>query len=575
MRPTFSGRRWFWGVGAIFAGALLAAPASRVYAADSGSALDKGAIEVRSPDGDDDDADFQKQVKEVEKGLNELLNVDEDKKVHVKKEFAEGLPMPAQQVERMLQMSVKVGDDGKIRLRNPEQIRPFLPQIQAFLKSGGAGKLKELSKKPPEERKAEMEKMMKEQGLPGLPGQGQGDGGERERPRREREATPPTPPRPPTPPTPPRHEAGGPLEDRVARLEKAIERIERAVKELHRPAGSQDEGRATPAPGARGGEQRPQWQQEPWGWRAEPGQAPRRPTATRDRGTERAPGAERGRNDRGSNGLEGGMREAEEQLRKAFERARGEFEKRMRELNDRFGNNGGDDDQGGEGLHERGRGGDRRRQQDDEDEAPRRRAPQNDRRETRPRGNDRNHNRDRDDDDDDDQDMSLQDLGAGARDVAAGLRKVGEVMTRDDWEMLARTFQRLAQSLKPEDLSDLKDQGKIMQKLQAAVDPADMPRFLEIAGKVLASPEGHAMQKRLDSTIRRFEKLQGDEGGLGGLLGKEGGKGGKAPKMLEGLLKGDHGKKGTTPRHESRDEPKHLTQGAPSNPTRPAAARLY
>ena len=50
-----------------------------------------------------------------------------------------------------------VGDDGKIKLRNPDQIRPFLPQIQGFLKGlGGTDKLKELSKKSPEERKAAM-----------------------------------------------------------------------------------------------------------------------------------------------------------------------------------------------------------------------------------------------------------------------------------------------------------------------------------------------------------------------------------------------------------------------------------
>src|SRR4051794_10639931 len=126
MRPNLS-RRGLWGASALL-GALLVVPATRAYANSQ-----EGVYETTLDDGDDD-AKFDKQVKEVEKSLNEFLTVDEDKKVHIKKEFREGLPMPAEQVERMLQMSVKIGDDGKIRLRNPEQIRPFLPQIEGFLK---------------------------------------------------------------------------------------------------------------------------------------------------------------------------------------------------------------------------------------------------------------------------------------------------------------------------------------------------------------------------------------------------------------------------------------------------------
>src|SRR6476659_7057823 len=128
MRPRRFGR--FFGFGA---GALIALLAS------GRPTLAQSHDEVIPVDNDDEDADFAKRVKELEKGLNEFLTVDEDKKVHVKKEFQEGLPMPADQMERMLQMMVKVGDDGKLKVRNPDQLKPFMPQIEGFLKNGGLG----------------------------------------------------------------------------------------------------------------------------------------------------------------------------------------------------------------------------------------------------------------------------------------------------------------------------------------------------------------------------------------------------------------------------------------------------
>src|SRR5436853_151197 len=100
MRPTSSR---FWGASAL-ASALLVVPASRALA---NSQDDDSVFTVT--DDDEDDAAFAKQVKETEAALNDFLMVDEDKKVHVRKEFADGLPLPAPQVERMLQMWMKVG----------------------------------------------------------------------------------------------------------------------------------------------------------------------------------------------------------------------------------------------------------------------------------------------------------------------------------------------------------------------------------------------------------------------------------------------------------------------------------
>src|SRR5581483_2570341 len=122
MRPRRFGRKFF-GFGTIGVGALMALlsagrPALAQSHDDHSAPVDNN---------DDDDAKFKEKVSELEKNLNELLTIDEDKKVHVRKEFQEGLPMPAAQMERMLQLMVRVGDDGKLHIRNPEQIKPFMP----------------------------------------------------------------------------------------------------------------------------------------------------------------------------------------------------------------------------------------------------------------------------------------------------------------------------------------------------------------------------------------------------------------------------------------------------------------
>jgi hypothetical protein len=116
MRPVFFKKslafgRKFFGINMIGAGALIAllsAGQPALANAHDGPMLGE-PIPVRNED--EEDAKFAKRVAELEKSLNEFLTIDEDKKVHVKKEYQEGLPMPAQQVERMLQMMVRVSDD--------------------------------------------------------------------------------------------------------------------------------------------------------------------------------------------------------------------------------------------------------------------------------------------------------------------------------------------------------------------------------------------------------------------------------------------------------------------------------
>ena len=91
-----------------------------------------------------------------------------------------------------------------------------------------------------------------------------------------------------------------------------------------------------------------------------------------------------------------------------------------------------------------------------------------------------------------------------------GFRKVRETLTPEDWKMIQRTMDRARKDLKPE---DFQDQGKLMQKIQNAVAPEDMPRFMEIAGEILGSPEGRAMQKRMDKAVKRAEGfMESDRG---------------------------------------------------------------
>ena len=99
MRPRRFGRKFF-GLASIGTSALVALlSAGRPALAQSD---DKPApAKDDKADGEKDEA-FAKKVTEVEKGLNDFLLVDEDKKVHVRKEFAEGLRNLALKEKRRL-----------------------------------------------------------------------------------------------------------------------------------------------------------------------------------------------------------------------------------------------------------------------------------------------------------------------------------------------------------------------------------------------------------------------------------------------------------------------------------------
>lgn len=501
MRPNLFGRKFF-GIKTIGAGALVA-----LLSAGRPALAQSHDESVPVNDDADDDAAFKKRVGELEQHLNSFLTVDEDKKIHVRKEFQEGLPMPAAQMERMLQLMVKVGDDGELHIRNPEQIKPFMPQIEGFFKNGGAEKLKELKDKSPEERKAAIEKMMREQGVnPGVKPKAESDdddddddgprrgphrdrGGERgprgDRGGEHRAPEPPRPPRAPEAPRAPRTERrdapyGGSVEQRLERIEKRLDAIMEMLRDRQGPGAERRFLFRQTNPGERG----ERFEQTPWGWRAEPRQGGERgERGERRRGEERR-GERRGGMDfeRFFRDFQGG--EMPRELRQRLERLRERLEEQF------------------------GRGGDRREDREDRedrDEREERRSFEREHGDERRERNERRERRHRSDD----EDMSNDPI-EGLRDVADGIKKIADTLTPQDRELILKTLGRLQKEIKPE---DLRDQGKLMQKIQDAVAPEDMPRFMEIAGEILGSPEGRALQKRVDAMIRRGEDfMQSDRG---------------------------------------------------------------
>src|SRR5688572_29202590 len=83
------------------------------------------------------DDELAKEIREVEEQLGKLLIVDGSGKLSLRPEVRESLPVPPERVEIMLATFVEVGQDGKIRIRNPEAVRPYLPMIRQFLDQGG------------------------------------------------------------------------------------------------------------------------------------------------------------------------------------------------------------------------------------------------------------------------------------------------------------------------------------------------------------------------------------------------------------------------------------------------------
>ena len=80
-----------------------------------------------------------------------------------------------------------------------------------------------------------------------------------------------------------------------------------------------------------------------------------------------------------------------------------------------------------------------------------------------------------------------------------------------------------------------------MGKVQRAVAPEDLPRFMEVLGEFLGSPEGQAMQHRMDQMIRQFEGFMQSENGRNmedrlGKLGQMFGGQGEGSKKLKGTV---------------------------------------
>ncbi len=236
---------------ALLAGLILPQAASAQECPPTGCGEQVGAtpwLEV------DDEAD---EIRELEAHLNEILLVDESGKITLRDEYREGLPFPAQRLEMMLSTFVELGEDGKLRLRNPDMIRPYLPMIRGFFAQGGLDKLRELQKLPPEERREAMRNLFGEGAMPNPFGPPRPDGE-----RRERRVERPEGERPQTRERGRRDEARPgarerqPREELLARLERierSVDRIERMLEEL----GSRGFGARPERERARGRERGP------------------------------------------------------------------------------------------------------------------------------------------------------------------------------------------------------------------------------------------------------------------------------------------------------------------------------
>lgn len=203
--------------------------------------------------------DVAKQLEELERRLGEVLVVDENGRIVLRDEFAESLPFPKDRVQAMLAQFVELDGKGKIRLKDPEQVRPYLPMIQRFLSDDAMARVRELQKLPPEQRREALQRMMQEQGQgPRGAAPAPGPRGEaRPGPRPEPRPAPRPEPRPGADSSERRHHAErGAPDDRVHQdvmkrldeIERSLHRIERMLAEQGRtaPHPRRGEGRARP-----------------------------------------------------------------------------------------------------------------------------------------------------------------------------------------------------------------------------------------------------------------------------------------------------------------------------------------
>ncbi|MCW8137549.1 MAG: hypothetical protein KIT58_01440 [Planctomycetota bacterium] len=182
-------------------------------------------------------------IRELEERLNEVLVVEESGRIVLREEFKSGLPFPPDRVQMMLGSFVELGPDGKIKVRNPDTVKPYLPMIQRFLDPQGMERLRELQKLPPDEQREAMRRLMGEE-----TGRSRGAPSRARGAQRSRRAAAPahwSARRAPAeagtraregarrPERRPRHAGASDreLEGAVARLEHRLERLERALRE--------------------------------------------------------------------------------------------------------------------------------------------------------------------------------------------------------------------------------------------------------------------------------------------------------------------------------------------------------
>lgn len=402
----------------------------------------------------DDDSTDAAVIRELEARLNEVLIVEESGRIVLREEFRDSLPMPADRVQMMLASFVELGPDGKIKVRNPEQIKPYLPMIQRFLSPESMEQLRELQKLPPEQRREAMQRMF-----------GRGPQGQAQ-------------PRPQPKPEP------------------------------------------KPAPAPRG-------EDEGWDEGSDEGHLHSRPE--RDGHFHREPRAD---HEHGDHGHDHGHT--------APPARAGDLDKRMAQLEHRL-----------ERLE--------RALRESRGRHPEADAPRGERRgmlDMFGRGRERRE--------------TFGDLGRRAEVWRGGLAKLSEIMQPEDFQRLGRTMERLRGQLGS---GDLRDRGKLVEKLQDAVDPQDIGRFMEIFSEFIATPEGREFAAEVERIIERLEAIVNSEQGkrLGDTLERFGQ--GDMRERMDQLMRG----RDARPRDEARpregrraEQPRRRAE-----PRVPEGAKLY
>ena len=178
-------------------------------------------------------------------------------------------------------------------------------------------------------------------------------------------------------------------------------------------------------------------------------------------------------------------------------------------------------------------------------------------------------------------------LGKGlrrARTLADGMRRLSEIATPEDMDLLRRMM--ADSGLK---LDDLRNRDELLNKLQQSMEPQDLGRMMELFSEFMGTDEGRRFVDELDGMAKDFEgMMNGDRGArmgelmqrLEGMLGKGGGNN----KMLDTLRKLTQGRdrdREPSARSEEhhRSTPKRLHKDGerPSSPTprRSSGSRLY